>query len=112
MIPCPVIMVTCVDVPFVPNLFQTSQVFGLLGGESTRLPQHRFPYFLAPPGGAGLIYLQRLKQNILLGEHDAQEIFQALPVVVGGVHMDVDAAGAVDLPTGMAHLPHTFLKLG
>ncbi|CAN3957776.1 arginine repressor, partial [Dysosmobacter welbionis] len=45
-----------------------------------------------------------------LGEHDAQEILQALPVVVGGVNMDMDAAGVVDLASGMAHLPHTFLK--
>ena len=30
--------------------------------------------------------------------------------MVGGVHVDMDAAGVVDLPSGMTHLPHTFLK--
>ena len=81
-----------------------------LSGELAGLLQHRFPYFFAICCNTVRIHIQGFEKDILLGEHDAQEILQALPVVVGGVNMDMDAAGVVDLASGMAHLPHTFLK--
>jgi hypothetical protein len=105
-------MLSGTDVPFIPDAFQLCQVTGFLGGERARLPQHRFPHLLAPTGGTGLIHLQGLEQDILLGVHDAQKVFQALAVVVGRVHMDVQAAGLIDFSACTADLPHTLLELG
>ena len=104
-------MLSCADLPFIPNALQLCQILGFLSGEGAGLPQHGFPHLLAPAGGTGLIHLQGLEQDILLGVHDAQEVFQALAVVVGRVHMDVQAAGTVDLCPRMPDLPHTLLEL-
>ena len=32
--------------------------------------------------------------------------------MIGGIHMDMDAAGIVDLSLGVPHLPDTLLKFG
>ena len=105
-------MLSCADLPFIPNALQLRQILGFLGREGAGLQQHGFPHLLAPTGGTGLIHLQGLEQDILLGVHDAQKVFQALAVVVGRVHMDVQAAGLIDFGTCTADLPHTLLELG
>ena len=103
-------MLAAFDIPFIPNALQLRQIRCLLSGELAGLPKHGFSNLFAKYLDTTGIYVQRLEEDVLLGEHDAQEILQALPVMVGGVHVDMDAAGVVDLSAGMAHLPHTFLK--
>ena len=56
------------------------------------------------------IHFQGLEENILFGKHNAQEVLQALPVVIGSVHMDMDAAGIVYFSPGLSHLPDALLE--
>ena len=44
-----------------------------------------------------LVDLQGFEQDVLLGVHDRHEVLEAVPVMVGGIHMDMKTAGVVDL---------------
>ena len=91
-------MITAAHIALIPDLLQLSQICSLLCGEQLAgLPQHRFSYLFTKTDGPHLIYLQGFKQKILFGVHDADEVLQALPVMVGGVYMDMDATGVIDL---------------
>ena len=56
--------------------------------------------------------MQCFKQDILLGIHDAEQVFEALTVVVRRIHMDVQAEGRIDFGAGFPYFPDAFLKLG
>ena len=106
------VVVVVLHIALVPDLLQRGQVLRLVGGQGPGLPQHGFPHLFAPSFGPFLVHLEGLEQDVLLGEHDADEVFQALPVVAGPVHMDVEAAGIVHLGPGPLHPPHTLLEHG
>ena len=107
-IACPVVMlVTSVRtaVPFPLQLFHAH-----IGGQLAYLFQHGFSYLLTPPLYSGFIHIQRLKENILFGIHDRQSIFQALRRMVGGIHMNMHPAAAVDHCSGVAQRANDFLQ--
>lgn len=80
--------------------------------EDPRNELYRFPHLLAVLRHPVRIHVQRLEQNILLGIHDPKEIFQTLAIVVGCVHMNMQAAGCVYLCARFSDPANTFLKLG
>ena len=96
----------------IPNALQLGKVFGFIGRKLPCAAQHRFTHLLAIILYSGWIDLQRLKQDILLGIHDAEQVFEALTVVVRRIHMDVQAAGRIDFGAGFPYFPDAFLKLG
>ena len=58
--------------------------------------QNRLIHRLTVAGDSTGIYLQGRKQNVLLGIHDGQHIFEALRCVFSCIHMDVHTAGRID----------------
>ena len=90
-------MLMAAVVTVVPDVLQLAEILGLLGGEPSGLLQYRLPHLLAPMLDTIIVDLQGFEQNILLGVHDGQKVFKAVPVVIGGVHMDMKPAGGVDL---------------
>ena len=105
-------MVCAAVISLIPDILQLRQIPCLIRREPACLLQHGFPHLLTPAGRPAFIDLQRFEQDILLGVHDADEVFQTLPVMIGCVHMDMDAAGAVGLGSCVAYLPDTLLQLG
>ena len=105
-------MLAAADISLIPDAFQLGQILCLLCGELTCLLQHGFPHLFTIGSNTTRVHFEGFEENILLGEHDAQKILQALPVMIGGIHMDMDAAGIVDLSLGVPHLPDTLLKFG
>ena len=96
----------------IPNALQLGKVFGFIGRKLPCAAQHGFAHFLAIILYSGWIDLQCFKQDILLGIHDAEQVFEALTVVVRRIHMDVQAAGRIDFGAGFPYFPDAFLKLG
>lgn len=86
----PVIMVCAAVISLIPDILQLRQIPCLIRREPAGLLQHGFPHLLTPTGRPAFIDLQRFEQDILLGVHDADEVFQTLPVMIGCVHMDMD----------------------
>ena len=74
--------------------------------------QHGFPYFLAIVRYAIGVNLECLEQNIFFGIHNAQQVFQALAIMVCGIHMDMDTAGGIDFSPCGADAADAFLKFG
>ena len=105
-------MLMALNIPLIPDALQRCEVFRFICGELSRFLQHGFTNLLAVVNDSVGIYLQRFEQDIFLGVHDAQKVLQALAVMVGGVYMNMNAAGVVDLGPGMAHLTDAFLQLG
>ena len=101
-------MLGMVAVALIPDFLQLCEILCLIRGQFSGLPKHRFPHLLTPSLRPSFIYPQCFEQDILFGKHDADEVFQALAVVIGGVHMDMNAAGAVDLGTGLSYPAHTY----
>lgn len=100
-ISCPVVVLMAAVVAVIPDVLQLAEILGLLGGEPSGLLQYRLPHFLAPLLDTIFVDLQGFEQDVLLGIHDGQEVFEAVPIVVGGVHMDMEAAGGVDLAASL-----------
>ena len=57
------------------------------------------------------IDLESFEQNVLLGIHDGQSVFQTLRSMIRGVHVDVHPAGVIDHRTGMAKGADNLLQL-
>lgn len=55
--------------------------------------------------------LEGFEQNVFLGIHDGQGIFETLRGVIGGVHVDMHSAGVIDHRTGMAKGSDNLLQL-
>ena len=108
----PVVVIMGVHIPLIPDFLQPCQVLRLVGGQLTRFSQHGFPDFLAPAFRPRFIHLQSLEKNVLLGIHDPKEVLQGLAVVVGAVHMDMEATAVIDFRPGAAYCSDALLKLG
>ena len=96
----------------VPDVLQLREVRGLLRGEGPGFLQHGFPHLLAPLYGPCLIHPQGFEEKVLLGVHDANQIFEALAVVGGSVHMDMESAGVIHFRANSRHPPHALLEEG
>ena len=88
-------MLMAAVIAVVPDVLQLAEILGFLGGEPPGLFQHRLPYLLAPMLDPTFVDLQGFEQDILLGVHDRHEVLEAVPVVVGSIHMDMKAAGII-----------------
>ena len=101
-ISCPVIMLVAAVVAVIPNVLQLAEILGFLRGEPSGLFQHWLPHLLAPMLDTIFVDLQGFEQDVLLGVHNGHEVLEAVPVVVGGIHMDMEPAGIVGFPACVA----------
>ena len=106
----PVVVTLFVHISLIPDFLQRRQVFCFRAGEFPRLAQHGFAHLSTPVFRSFFIDLKRLKEQVLFGIHNTDQILQALAVMVGAVHMDVQAAGAVDFCACVAHLSNALLQ--
>ena len=78
--------------------------------EFTGITRREAANVLAPLLDTIFVDLQGFEQNILLGVHNGHEVFEALTVVIGSVHMDMEPAGAVDPSASVPQCSDRFLK--
>ena len=109
MIPTLVVVIVAAVPPAVPAVFQH-----IHAGSSRQLAdffQNRLIHRLAVAGDSTGVYFQGCKQNVLLGIHDGQHIFEALRCVLACVHMNVHTARRIDLSACTAQGADNLLQL-
>ena len=85
-----VVIVTAVP-PAIPAVFQL--IHTRTAGQLADFFQNRLIHRLTVAGDSTGVYFQGCKQNVFLGIHNGQHIFEALRCVLAGVHMHVHTAG-------------------
>ena len=89
-----VVVIVAAVTPAIPPVLQ--HIHAGSGRQLADFLQNRFIHRLAVAGDADRVYFQSCKQDIFLGIHNGQHIFQALRCVLAGVHMNVHTAGRID----------------